>query len=178
MEIQELREEDHMLMEKTKSFEKRISNLERRHTATTVREAMRLLERCICLESTGSKAKFLTKFFNFNWIISSGDRTMITNFQTVLGKLGLTTDHLEYLSCLKDGGYLACDNRPQMTKAEWDALLVDDAMYQDDENKVDTLKQWKGLIDSLATYIPPPRDPSEPWTIIDPEILPLSQRKP
>lgn len=158
-----------MLKEKLASYEERISKLERRDTPITVHEAMRILERYICLESAGSKTMFLTKFFNIDRIKNSGDKTVIANFQIVLGKLRLTTDHLDYLSSLKDNGDFAThNNRPQMSKAEWYAIHMDDAMCNDEVDDIDISMLWKGLIDSLATYIPPPDDPSEPWVILDP----------
>lgn len=165
--VQTLKEENRRLQKIIESYEERITNLERRDKPITVREAMRILERFICLESAGSKNKFLTKFFNFDKITKSGDTTVVANFNNILNRLGLTTAHLEYLSNLKDNGDIAThDNRPRLSKAEWDAMQKDGDDEEDDEISISEL--WTGLINSLATYIPPPSDPFEPWVIEDP----------
>lgn len=71
-EIQKLCERDYMLEEKfasfeerLASFEERLSNMERRNTPITVRKAVHILERCICLESAGSKNEVLYKALQY-----------------------------------------------------------------------------------------------------------------
>lgn len=158
-----------MLKEELASCEERITNLERREIPITVREAMRILERYICLESVGySKTSFSAKFYNIDQIGKSGDHKVIAKFNSVLHKLGLTEDHLAYLGGLKDyGDSVTHDNRPQVPKADWDNMHVyEDEEVEEDGTNISML--WKGLIDALATYIPPPSEPSEPWVILDP----------
>jgi hypothetical protein len=77
------------------------------------------------------------------------------------------------MSSLKERGNIAThDNRPRLSKAQWDAMIVDDEV--DDEDEISIAELWRGLINSLAEYVPPPLDPSDPWVIVDPATKPKS----
>jgi len=86
--------------------ETRIELLESMANPITIREAMRILERCLCLEAAGSKNSFKKKFYNFDKIRLSGDLTTQSNLATVLTTRGLSLDHIDYLGYLKDCGDL------------------------------------------------------------------------
>lgn len=151
-------------------LEARVQTLLSRDAPITIREAMRILERWICYEASGSKTRFMKKYYNFDKINTTGDSAVRSDLAIVLAKLKLTSEHTDTLGYLKDCGDLSAHNRPGagMTVEQWDSSIVDndeDKSNYDDEIAVATLK--KELLEALAYFVPPPDDGSV-WVMEDP----------
>jgi hypothetical protein len=136
---------------------------------------MRMLERWICFEASGSKKKQFKKYYNFDKINISGDPSVQSALASILADRNLSIDHMDTLGYLKDCGDLSAHNRPTMTVEEWKSSFVDhdeDQSTYDDEITVATIK--KDLLAALAHYVPPPVDGSA-WDIKDPVEKPAQK---
>ena len=104
--------------------EEKLAVVNSRDSPITVREAMRILERNICIKATGSKRQY-TKYFNFELIKTSKNNLLINNFYAELKRVGLSEDHIEMIRFLKEIGNEAAHNqRPMLTVKEWELLIV------------------------------------------------------
>jgi archaellum component FlaC len=165
--IQELEDNVQKLHADAKLSVDRISDLETRDLPTTIREAMRMLERWICFEAAGSKTRFQQKFYNLDKIDTKGDPAVRAGLASVLTSLGLTPDHLDILGYLKDAGDLYTHNRPTMAVDEWSKTIVerDDANYSDEA----AIRQMElDLLSVLAHFCPYPANADDTWLIEDP----------
>lgn len=181
-EINELKENVRILVEENKvlkiinneykqkinSLEADVALLKSRDEPITIREAVRVLESCICLEVVGgSKTQFRKGNFNISEILKGGKEHELNE---VIKRSGLTLDHLDTLRYLKDyGDYITHANRPKLTKREWfDMLEINTSSELDDDE--DLPKQQKDLLKALERYFPCEDD--DLWNIVDPVAKP------
>mmetsp|Transcript_14448 Transcript_14448/g.13051 ORF Transcript_14448/g.13051 Transcript_14448/m.13051 type:complete len:273 (+) Transcript_14448:89-907(+) len=162
----ELRKQLDEQKELISSHENRIKALEDNNKPITIREAMRILERHICMEVAGSKNSF-RKLFNFEKIKICNDSTYKTKLEGIFQSLGLTEDHITLLHYLKDtGDYVVYVSRPVYTFDEWKNLMTD--LLSSDADDMDNAAELANdLLDALKVYIPPTTS-TEPWIINDP----------
>jgi hypothetical protein len=132
----------------------------RKHdTPITIREAMRILERSICFDVSGSKSKFV-KFSFFEKFDQSPDAPMKAVLEKKLATLGMTFEHIEMLRYLKEATH---DSGPLLSRNQWTALVTEQLQGYD----VDDLKRALDLLAALEHYFPT-ASPTEPWKFFDP----------
>jgi regulator of replication initiation timing len=169
-ENEQLKHENAMLKAKLAEFESRISQLEARDKPITVREAMRILEHCICFEAVKkSKRKFRDGNYNFAAIAANGDEDTKNALKTAQQNCGITANHIKTMNFLKDcGDFSAHSDRPFLTKKEWSELLLGDD--DEDESSFDDSEEAKvktDLLSALEKFFPTPVDGDVPWQIVD-----------
>ena len=141
----------------------RLSAVESRNTPITIREAMRKLERFLCLEAAGSKNRF-KMFYNINQINTSKDIQIQSDWNGVLQRRNLRAEHIVALGFLKDcGDEMTHDQRPALSKSLWSTLLQTALSEGEDEDE-SNLQLSQGLLSALEHYIPCPSS-DEPWVI-------------
>ena len=141
----------------------RLSAVESRDTPITIREAMRKLERFLCLEAAGSKNRF-RMFYNINKINTSTEIQIQSDWNGVLQRRNLRAEHIVALEFLKDcGDEMTHDQRPALSKSLWSTLLQTALSEGEDEDE-SNLQLSQGLLSALEHYIPCPSS-DEPWVI-------------
>jgi hypothetical protein len=152
-ENKQLKEERALLLGRVDDLEERLAKVEARDEPITVREAMRVLERCICLQASGSTKKFKLNFFNFDKINKSQDHGVKTALANELAARGLTSDHCDMLGALKDEGDRAThDQRPVLTVQQLEKMLIEEG---DDTETLEFNKLKLELLAALQHYCPP-----------------------
>lgn len=152
-------------------LKQQVDELEKRDKPIAVREAMRILEKCICVEVAGSKTAMMRKgLYNFDKI--EKDASLLEKLKDTLTRLGLTEEHLAFLGYLKDCGDLkAHAHRPSLTANEWMALVSEDLVNDmADEDAAACARLAVELLRALSQYVPQPPNPDEPWCITDPLV--------
>jgi len=77
--------ENELLRHRFNVIEKILSEIEARDTPITVREAIRTLEACICLEAVGgSKTKFKGRYYNFDAISKASDPAITLELSIII----------------------------------------------------------------------------------------------
>ena len=141
----------------------RLLAVESRDTPITIREAMRKLERFLCLEAAGSKNRF-RMFYNINKINTSTEIQIQSDWNGVLQRRNLRAEHIVALEFLKDcGDEMTHDQRPALSKSLWSTLLQTALSEGEDEDE-SNLQLSQGLLSALEHYIPCPSS-DEPWVI-------------
>ena len=170
-ENEQLKKENALLKAKLAEYENRISQLEARDKPITVREAMRILEHCICFEAVGkSKTKFAAGNYSFLAIAGNDDEKTKKALETTQQKYGITANHIKTMNFLKDcGDYTAHSDRPFLSKKEWIEVLLggedgedgDESTFNDSEEAELAIKV-KGIKTDLLTvmeqFFPAPVD--------------------
>jgi hypothetical protein len=164
-----LKIEKDLLIEKLDTFEARLHAVETRDEPKSVREAMRILERHICLASAPSTSQFKKKFYNFDKINTSKDLVVQARLKTELTRVGLSNDEIEMLGYLKDcGDFSAHCERPQLTFSEWEEFIQSPTIGSEVEDS-ETLEENAAklrLLAALSSYIPV--ESNRHWKIEDP----------
>ena len=168
VENKRLQEENSMLRAILTALETRLSLLEARNNPITIRDAMRILERCICYKAVGSRKKFRDGRYSFSAIEKKGEKEYIDNLERIKSEYGITARHMDKINYFKEcGDYSAHSNRPHLTKKEWEALLQDED-EDEDESAIDeeTPQSHIGtdLLAALANFFPISNE-NEPWVI-------------
>ena len=173
-ENEQLKKENSLLKAKLAEYENRISQLEARDKPITVREAMRILEHCICFEAVGkSKTKFAAGNYSFLAIAGNDDEKTKKALETAQQKYNITANHIKTMNFLKDcGDYTAHSDRPFLSRKEWKEVLLegedgDDNDYEEAElaSKVKAIKV--DLLCVMEQFFPAPVDDDVPWQIED-----------
>lgn len=133
-------------------LERRLVAVESRDKPITVREAMRELEKRICLEAAGS-ATAAKRLYNFSRF-EKGSVTEQARLASVAALRGLSEDCLHALGYMKDlGDAAAHDARPSLPVSEWEGLLA--AALRSSPFDGDASIP-AALIGALKSYVSPP----------------------
>lgn len=145
-------------------LERRLVAVESRDRPITVREAMRELEKRICLEAAGS-ATAAKRLYNFSRF-EKGSVAEQARLASVAARHGLSEDCLLALGYMKDlGDAAAHDARPSLPVSEWEGLLA--AALRSSPFDGDASIP-AALLAALKSYVPPPADPSAAWVVLQP----------
>jgi hypothetical protein len=137
----------------------RLVAVEQRDKPITVREAMRELEKRVCLEAAGSNTA-ARRLYCFSRFSAPTDQASLAS---VMALRGLTEDCVNALGYMKDlGDTAAHDARPIMPVPDWEGLLeaaLRGSPFDGDANIP------AALLGALKSYAPPPADPAAPWIL-------------
>ena len=145
-----------------KELSDRLEAVEKRDKPIAVREAMRELEKRVCMEAAGSKSK-AKALFNFSRFDSHGDAADQARLKQVMARLSLSDDCVNALGFMKDLGDSAThDSRPSLPVSEWAGLLtaaLRGSPFDGDAGIPEA------LLRALQSYVPAPADSAAPWGI-------------
>lgn len=133
---------------RTDKLEQDVAELKTRDKPITVREAMRILEKYICLEVAGSKTK-LKKCYSIEKIKDGTVSEYKTKLEEIKVKYGMTDDHFDMLAYFREtGGFCANKIRSVLTRENWNLAIM-----EEDDNDDDKIIKLK-LLEVLERFSP------------------------